>query len=780
MTEKEDEVANGNPAKGEAFQFGKEVVLSVQDSIAWIRLGPSNEKLAILSEQKMSSLDFALDECLRVAGLRGIIFTGSTAAGFCGGADVNVIERVQSAEEGARLAGRGQAIFSKIERFPVPTVAAVYGACVGGGCELSLACSYRVAIEWTGPDGTASGSPLKIGLPEVKLGILPGFGGTQRLPRLVGLPKALEIILQGKTLDAKRAKACGLIDQIARIRIQTGAAGSDAGGPNAGGSDTGLLETVSLETAVQEVRSLLTAGKLNRHYQLPLTDRLFSSTGLGRKLVKSKARASVLKETQGRYPAPLRALDVTVGSLESRVRQDPSSGYAEEATALGQLVVTPECKSLVHIFKASEGASKLGRAVSLDARTRRVAVVGSGVMGSGIAASFLANGFPVVLLDSDSSQVERARARIEAGLARRKSLSAEMRAHYLEQLVTTSDTERCRDAQLVVEAIVEDLDSKRKLFAAFESLLSPEAILATNTSSLSVAELAEGLAHPGRLIGLHFFNPAEKMPLVELIRTTHTDERTLLAGAAFVGSLGKFPVVVEDVAGFLVNRILTPYLSEATSLLAEGYSVEEIDRAAVSFGMPMGPLRLLDEVGLDVGAKVAHVLQHAYGERMAGPPFAERLLGAGLKGKKSGEGFYLYSAGSEVPNPRLRELLAPPLRPERGVRDARIEERLIFSMVHEALRCFVEGVAGTPSSEAAAQVDLASVMGTGFAPFRGGILHYVRTIGLARVVETLADLHRLTGASQGSKPSSARFQTLPALVEHQRDAHSSLLAVLDR
>lgn len=743
-------------------ELGKEVVFSLSDGLAWIRLGPPTEKLAVLSESKMRSLDFALDECRRVNGLRALVITGSSPAGFCAGADINAIEALTKPAEGEKLAAHGQAIFAKIEALPVPTLALIWGACVGGGCELALACNYRIGVNWTvaglassSPEGASSSGEakvkIKIGLPEIKLGILPGFGGTQRLPEVMGLPGALDIILKGKTLDGDRALKGGLLDSLITV-------------------DSSGTPTEQIERAVATIREALLARSIAKPFHLPWTQRLLTNTALGRALVARQATKALRKETKGRYPAPERALSVTLFGLEQKSQgHDRARGYAEEARALGELVVSPESKALVHIFKASEAAGKLGKSASADVRGWKVAVIGSGVMGAGIAGAFVSAGFSVALVDTDERQLERARGQISGILERRKGMSAAERAQYLSNLTASTELEKCRDAHLVVEAIVEDLGVKQVLLQKLEAIVSSTTVIATNTSSLSVAELSSALTSPERFIGLHFFNPAEKMPLVEIVRTSATDEKTLLRGAALVSSLGKFPVIVEDVPGFLVNRILTPYLSEAGALLAEGYSVEQIDRAALNFGMPMGPLRLLDEVGLDVGAKVSEVLFKAYGARMEGPPFVASLNTSGLKGKKSGEGFYCYTNGQEVPNPKLADLIG--VRPTKTIAagDATVEDRLILSMLNEALRCFDDGVAGAPGKEAAAQIDLASVMGTGFAPFRGGVIMHAKRRGLSELHARLQQLK----ASAPNPSTAARLEPAPVLAAHCGSTHEN-------
>ena len=693
----------GDPAPGSGI-----VTLDVQGDVAVIHLGGDDEKITVLTEPRLLSLDVALDKVRASSSVRGLIIIGPRFGAFCAGADINQIKAITKADQGRRLAERGQAIFNKLEQLSIPTVAAIHGTCVGGGCEMVLACRYRIAT---------NSSESKIGLPEIKLGILPGFGGTQRLPRLVGLPRAFDIILQGKTIPAKQARAYGLVDELVDV------AGSDRD-----------AAYIALEKRAKEI--ILGSRPVQRK-QIAMMDRLLSFTGPGRSVVANKARASVLKETKGFYPAPLRAIDVTINGL----RRGLDVGYAEEATALGDLIATPECKSLVHIFFLSEAAKKLGKAAGKDVGSIKVGVIGAGTMGAGIAASFVSNGVPVVLVDPIAEVLERAKGKISTAVEKRRSLSAENKQKFLSQVTYAGNLEPLREADLIVEAALEEMPLKREIFSKLDGISNDAAILASNTSSLSITEISSVVRKPDRVVGMHFFNPAEKMPLVEIVRGSNSGERSWVLTAALATKIGKFPVVVEDVRGFLVNRILSPYLMEAGILLSQGFSVSEIDSAATRFGMPMGPVRLLDEVGLDVAAKVCEIMINAYGERMNGPRYAEKMVSKKRFGKKSGSGFYSYQDEKPQVEANLSSLLElPPMARKNEEEKSQICDRLILRLVNEAVMCLDEGVAGEPSADAAGQVDLATVMGIGFAPFRGGVIHYAETLGAKTVAERLSQL----------------------------------------
>lgn len=680
------------------------VSLETIDGIAVLRLAADGQKIALLDEARIRELDAALTKVAAKKDVRALVIAGNSA-GFCGGADISLIQAVTSAADGERFAKVGQSVFQRIEDLSLPTIAAISGACAGGGCELVLACRMRIML---------GGDTSKIGLPEVKLGIIPGFGGTQRLPKLVGLPEAASLILKGRMIGGEEARRVGLVDRLVP--------------PPSDGRD-GFQEL--LRAAVDLAKSAPVPEKR----RLPLGKFLLTNTAPGRAIVRRKLEASVGRETRGKYPAPPRAVQAMVEGLAAGKSGD---GYRLEAKALGELIVSPECKSLVHVYLSSEASQKLGRAMREDALKRSAVVVGGGVMGSGIASVLLSRGYSVGVVDSSAQALQRSKERITETINGNRRLSETKRRELLGQIRFESSVQSMANAGLFIEAIIEDFDGKRRLLSEIVGAASESAIVATNTSSLSVTNLAEGLSHPERIIGMHFFNPAEKMPLVEVVRGKQTDEKSLLVVAAMASQLGKYPIIVEDEAGFLVNRLLTPYLAEAGHLLSEGYSVEEIDGVAKAFGMPMGPLRLLDEIGLDVAVHVSQIMVAAYGEDFAAPPHAERLLKAGRKGKKTGGGFYLYQADGERVDPSLVQTLALP-EPKSGGRED-LCDRLILRMVNEAARCLKTGIAGRPGREAADQIDLGTVMGCGFPPFRGGVIHYARTRGAAEIQKRLEDL----------------------------------------
>jgi 3-hydroxyacyl-CoA dehydrogenase/enoyl-CoA hydratase/3-hydroxybutyryl-CoA epimerase len=673
------------------------VVLTFSEDrkIATITLGGADERAITLTPSRLASFKEALRE-VKGSGVKGLVIRAPSIESFCVGADISLIQSVTDAEQGAALAAEGQEAYDLLEDLHCPTIAAIGGPCVGGGCELALACTYRIITD-------APGS--SIGLPETKLGILPGFGGTYRMPRVVGLPKALDIILAGKTLKAQQAYKASLVDEV-----------------------------VSQEKLFTRAEEIARGAKLPKRKKVPLMDRILSSNPLGRSLVKSQAKKALIKQTKGFYPAPLSALDVTVAGL-SRGRE---RGLAVEAKELGKLIITAESKALVHLFFLTEAAKGLGKSARKEIAGLHALVIGAGTMGAGIAATLAKSNHQVIVKDTSDGSLQRGKDHIAKELGKLRYLSSFERAaisNRIDWLQFSSPT--MSRTGIVIEAVFENMNLKKKIFADIAGHVHPESILATNTSSLSVTEMASAVPNPERFIGMHFFNPVEKMPLVEIIRGEKTSEATIAKVAALTTEMGKFPIVVRDVPGFLINRILIPYLNEAVYLLMEGHSVEEIDRAALAFGMPMGPIRLLDEVGLDVAAHVSKVMVSGYGERMAVPDFAEKLVALDRKGRKNGSGFYTYKGKESAPWSGLAQSLGLPSTPAKQRSQQEITDRLVLHLVNEAMKCLNEGVAGEDRELAKKQIDLGTVMGIGFPPFRGGVIYYAERAGLDSIRERL-------------------------------------------
>jgi 3-hydroxyacyl-CoA dehydrogenase / enoyl-CoA hydratase / 3-hydroxybutyryl-CoA epimerase len=659
-------------------------------------------RVNVLDVQALDDLERAVDELAAMPDLEGVALVSGKPGSFIAGADIDAIASITDRERILELIGRAHRAFGKLANLGAPTVAAIDGVCLGGGTELALACDSRIASE----------EPrTQIGLPEVLLGIYPGFGGTVRLPRLVGLAAALDLILTGRALDARRAARIGLIASA-------------------------VPAAWLLDAARQRLEALAQrpAGRRRDAYRPRGTgDWFVNATPFGRSLALQRARAATRARTGGNYPAPIAAISVIERTLDMPL--EPA--LAIEASRVADLLIGPVCKNLVRIFQLSEEAKKLPADVVRPAPVQRMALVGAGLMGGGIAELASRSGIDVRMRDVQPEALTRALRTVQGLIAergKRRRVSARERKAQLARIQPTLEMDGVGRADFVIEAVVEDLNVKRRVLAEVEVRLRPEAVLATNTSSLSVDSLAQGLAHPERMCGFHFFNPVHRMPLVEVVRAVRTSDATLATAVALARRLGKTPVITADSPGFVVNRVLMPYLREALALLEEAYSIADIDGAMRAFGMPMGPFEVLDEVGLDVAHKVAAVLTAAFPDRMASSPALERLIEVGRLGKKSGMGFYRHGGKRRRPDPHVRGLLGV-TRERKAQSSTVLSERMVLAMINESAMCLEEGV--VPD---AGKVDLALVMGAGFPPFRGGPLRHADTIGLARVEARLIAL----------------------------------------
>lgn len=661
----------------------------------------------VLTEEVMERLDDALAEAeaaVARGALRALLITSAKPRSFIAGADVSAIASVTDADAGADAVRAGQAVFSRLAALPVPTVAAVRGVCLGGGTELALACDWRVA---------GGGDETRLGLPEVQLGILPAWGGTTRLPRLVGLRAALGLLLSGKPASVSKAKRIGLVDRVFPVE---------------------QFDDLCWAFAREK------AGGARGARRSPVAWFL-DGTSVGRAMVVRTARKQVLKRTRGRYPAPLRLLEVVRRSAAGR---SVAAGLELEAQAAAELLVSPECKNLLFLFELRERARKGPWAEDGEAaRVERLAVIGAGVMGGGIAQLAAYRDIPARMKDIRHEAVlgglAHARSLFDGTVERRKLRRRE--ADRKMALVSGGlDYAGVGQAGLVVEAVVERIDVKRAVLAETEAAMNPEAVLATNTSSLSVDEMAASLSRPEKFAGMHFFNPVHRMPLVEVVRGRATHPDTVETVAALAVRLGKVPVVTRDGPGFLVNRVLGACLNEAGHMLGEGMDAQAVDRAWTSFGMPMGPYRLIDEVGIDVAAHAGATLGEAFGERMAPASALVSLAKSGRLGRKGGRGFYRYKRGKQQGfDPAVYRAIGLDASRSR-VQAGEIVDRLVLAMVNEAGRALEDGIVAS-----AGEVDLAMVMGTGFPPFRGGLLKYADDRGIRDTLTVLKALHQRFG-----------------------------------
>ena len=664
------------------------------DGIVVLSFDRAGQSVNTLSQEVLLELD-AIVERLSLDPPKGLVIRSAKPAGFIAGADIREFQSFDAKGTVADALRRGQQVFQRLAELRCPTVAAIHGHCMGGGTELALACRHRVA---------SNDPATRIALPEVKLGIYPGWGGSVRLPRLVGAPAAFDMMLTGRALSASAARAMGLVDKV--------------------------VEPAMLTDAAIDLARRGTRRPLKQRALAWLTDTWAARQILAPMLVKQVAR-KVRKE---HYPAPFSLIETwrrTGGGVESLL--------AAERKSVTKLASTPTARNLVRVFFLQERLKGLG---GKDHGIARVHVVGAGVMGGDIAAWAAYKGFEVTLADREQRFVDAALVRAQALFEKRikdpekrPATAARLRGDVLHDGVTNAD--------LVIEAIIEVADAKRTLYAELEPRLKPDALLTTNTSSIPLVELQTDLARPAQFAGLHYFNPVAQMPLVEIIRHDAIAEETERRLAAFCRAIDKLPVPVAGTPGFLVNRVLFPYMLEAMRAYADGIPGPVIDKAAVKFGMPMGPIELIDTVGLDVAASVGAELAP-----FLGLPIPEGLankLDSGKRGKKDGQGFYTWEEGK----PRKPEVPQDYKAPDD------LEDRLILPLLNESVAALHDGVVADGDL-----LDAGVIFGTGFAPFRGGPIQYIRTVGADALLARLQALQATHGDRFAPRPGwdSARLR----------------------
>jgi len=690
-----------------AFRF------EIENNCGILTLDTPNERANILSTPVMQELNNFLDELKSRADLKALIFLSGKEGNFIAGAKIEEIESITDPKDGAEKAAMGQAVFSKIAALPFPTIAVIDGACVGGGLELVLACDYRLARD---------SEKTRIGLPEVRLGIIPGFGGTQRLPRLIGIQRALDFILTGKLVDAQRAYRAGIVDRIIAKEF-----------PHA------RLRRLGIDFA-QEIQSSAAREKITaRRNRLNPQTLLLEKNFLGRKVLFDQARRRTLAETKGHYPAAELALEAVEKGFSKKAIAE---GLKIEAELLGKAVITSVSKNLVKVFYFTEAVKKDTGVENYFPQSgtqefHKIGVLGAGLMGGGIAQLMAHNDLPARMKDVNLAAVAKgmeAAARVFNESVKKRRMTPKEMQNKMALISGSADYSGFKNADLVIEAIVEILDVKKKVFAEIDGLLPPHGVIASNTSSLPITEMARATKRPDKFAGLHFFNPVHRMPLIEVIRGADTSDATVASLVAFSKKIGKTPIVVKDSPGFLVNRILGAYMAEAGRLLAEGATIEPLDAALVEFGMPMGPVNLFDEVGLDVAAKVSHILENAFGKRMAGDGMLDKIVESGRLGKKNGKGFYIYEGKNKKVDPAIYAFI--PKTGKFNGSAAEMQDRCVLPMINEAAMCLAEGLVRRPED-----VDVGMIFGTGFPPFRGGLLRYADARGIDNIVgklETLA------------------------------------------
>lgn len=660
------------------------------------------------------------DRLERDLNVRAAVLISGKKDSFVAGADIEEFLEIKSAEEARRLSHEGQLLLDSIHQQRTPLVVAIHGACLGGALEFALAAHYRIATDHP---------KTVLALPEVQIGLIPGAGGTQRLPRLIGVRAALEIILTGKNIRAKKAFQIGLVDELVHPAILR-------------------------KVAIQRAHEIAEGTRKHERHKGGVTGFLFDENPAGRRVVLKKARAETMKKSRGNYPAPLAAIDAVAAGYSG----GPSHGYREESRLFGEMAVTDVSRQLISIFFATAALRK-DQGVELAAGAppseimpiEKLGILGSGFMGAGIAAIAVQQGTLVRMKDADHGRVAKGFAAVRGVVHDRltkRQITKVQYADTMSLLGGTIDYSGFANVDLVIEAVFEDINVKHAVLREVEAEIKPSAIFASNTSTIPIARIAEVAQRPERVLGMHFFSPVHKMPLLEVITTEQTDTDVTASAVAYGKKLGKTVIVVKDGPGFYVNRILTPYINEAGRLLDQGAAIDAIDNALLDFGFPVGPITLVDEVGLDVGSKAGKIMYDAFGERFAPPSSMQAVVAAGRFGRKAKKGFYLYDEEGkkgEV-DQGVYALLAPGARETTSTANqalaraqipaAEIQQRTILPMLNEAARCLWEGVIRSPRDG-----DIGAVFGIGFPPFRGGPFRYIDSIGAAEVVRQLEELN---------------------------------------
>jgi 3-hydroxyacyl-CoA dehydrogenase / enoyl-CoA hydratase / 3-hydroxybutyryl-CoA epimerase len=703
------------------------VSLSVHDGVATIRYDQPDSPVNTLNTRVGPVFEQIFARIEQDPTIIGAVLVSGKADTWIAGADIEELRRVTTAAEGEALSRGGQELLNRLAAMPKPFIAAMHGAALGGGLEIALACRYRIATDHP---------KTVLALPEVQLGLLPGAGGTQRLPRTVGLQAALDMILTGKNIRAKKAWQMGLVHELVHPAILH-------------------------DVAAKRVRALARGEAMpERPRKHGASERLLEDNALGRKIVFRQARETVLKKTRGQYPAPLAAIEaIAAGYLHG-----DAAGFREEARGFGELAVSDVCRELVSIFFATTALKKdngLPEGMTAEpVRVRKIGVLGAGFMGAGIATVAVQAGTIVRLKDASLDRVAsgwRAVRDVLRERVKRRQLTRLQMDDTLSLVGGTIDYGGFANADLVIEAVFEDLAVKHAVLREVQAV-APRAIFASNTSTIPIRDIATAAVHPEQVVGMHFFSPVHKMPLLEVIVTPETSAQTTATVVAYGRQLGKTVIVVRDGPGFYVNRILAPYINESGKLLDEGASIDAVDAALVAFGFPVGPITLLDEVGLDIAGKSGPIMAAAFGERMRPSATLQRVIESGRLGRKANRGFYRYDAqGKRQGVDQGVYTLTPASGSRRSMAAEEIQRRTVLPMLNEAVRCLEDGIIRSPRDG-----DIGAVFGIGFPPFRGGPFRFLDALGAATVV---AQLEALNAKYPGRYEPAALLRTKAAAGE---------------
>ena len=673
------------------------------EGIGIIRIDLPGEKVNKLRHETLMEMGDLLNRIENGGGIKAAVLISGKEDNFIVGGDINEFLKIAYIDEARTLSLRAQEIVSRIENSRIPFIAAIHGACLGGGLEIALGCKYRIATD---------DPKTVLGLPEVQLGLIPAAGGTQRLPRLIGISKALELILTGKQINSKKAGRIGLVDELVPKEV--------------------LLDVAKKQSLMISLGRI----KPKRPRVGSIGEILLEKTPLGRKYILDKTRNEIVKKTHGHYLAPILALE----AVEIGIKSGFQRGLHVESAHFGELLLSDVAQQLINIFLATHAIKKEPVTNIPELKPRKVekiGIVGAGFMGAGIASISADIGVTVRMRDKDDISVGR-------GL---KACYEYFQERYKKQNITkldiekglnliswTSDYTGFRRADMVIEAVSEELELKQRVLQEAESFTRDDCILASNTSSIPINQLASRLKRRSNVIGMHFFSPVHKMQLLEIVKTNETSELTIATAFEFGRRLGKIPIVVKDGVGFYTTRILSPYINEAIYLLDEGAAVENIDGAMVEFGFPVGPLMLLDEVGIDLGVKIAKLIYEAFGERLKPSSNIEGLVEEGRLGKKNKKGFYAYNNKTKIVDKSVYSLFRFKHAREPFPKEE-IQERLALSLINEAVLCLEEGIIRSPRDG-----DIGAIMGLGFPPFFGGPFRYVDSIGAGVALDKLENL----------------------------------------
>jgi 3-hydroxyacyl-CoA dehydrogenase/enoyl-CoA hydratase/carnithine racemase len=666
----------------------------------------NNPPVNQLSKPFVEEIRDALAAAFMDDAVKAVILT-ATGKTFTGGADITEIQKVTDRESFFRSVMENHQFFNSIENGPKPVIVAMNGNCLGGGMEIALASHYRIAVKG-----------VQVGQPEVQVGLIPGAGGTQRLPRLVGLPDALQMIGTGQAISSEEGMEKGCIDEVV--------------GPEA------LVERAL------EVARRFTSGELNHRTRMTRLRKDRLPNFITKKMMIAYAKDETLKKGKG-YIAPFKAIEAMERGLSDNFEAD----LGIEAELFCDCALSDVAKNLIGIFLGTRAAGKLPRTKGVEPhKIRTVAMLGGGVMGSGIANLFLNNGFETILWDINEEAIQKGLSAIRKTFAYPikigKMTQQELDRSIQEHLTTTSSLDDLGQVDLIIEAVLEDMKIKQRIWKNLEKICRPEVIFATNTSALPITEMASVLKDPGRMIGLHFFNPAERMQLLEIICGKKTSDVTLATSVAFARAMRKVPIVVNDGPGFYVSRQLGALMGESTYMIGEGIEVTLIEEAVLDFGMPMGPATLSDLTGIDIGYHVGKNFERSFGERWKISPIYELVYQTGGYGRKTGAGWYDYSGEKPVPNPKVQEVIKKYLK-ERKIQTKKsshqeIVDRMLARAINEAAFMIEEGICDRPQD-----MDLAMIYGTGFPPYRGGILRCADAWGLGNVYRYLLKMERERG-----------------------------------